>query len=511
MVNDVVVVGAGPVGLLLAAELRLVGVDVTVIERAAARSPHSKALTLHPRSLEVLAMRGLAGPFLREGDPLPTGHYGGLPVRLDFSVLDTRFPYTLVLPQLRTEQLLEERLRALGGEIRWEHRALEVRQDADGAEVDVAGPDGTYTLRAAWVVGCDGAGSAVRTSAGIDFPGTPATATGFLGDVVLDVPPSVPSVDNEHGGFLIVPLADGHHRIAGSTRESLTIPADRPLTFDELRGYVRQVAGTDFGMRAPRWLSRFGNAARQAARYRDGRVLLAGDAAHMHMPMGGQGLNVGLQDAFNLGWKLAAVCQGRAPGGLLDTYHAERHPVGAALLENTRAQTVLGATHTADVSALRSVFSRLLATHPAVNRQFAGELSALDVAYRPAAGEAGKAQEVAEAGKAGRAGDGHALAGTRAPDLGLDGAPEPSLYPLLADGRFVLLHLGAGGDAGRGPADGQGAAGARATAEAIAGSPARIRSVSARPTTVHDGWAGRRTVLVRPDGHVAWDTAVSTW
>ncbi|GDY47617.1 hypothetical protein SANT12839_084990 [Streptomyces antimycoticus] len=199
MVNDVVVVGAGPVGLLLAAELRLVGVDVTVIERAAARSPHSKALTLHPRSLEVLAMRGLAGPFVREGVPVPTGHYGGLPVRLDFSVLDTRFPYTLVLPQLRTEQLLEERLRELGGEIRWEHRALQVRQDADGAEVDVAGPDGTYTLRAAWVVGCDGAGSTVRSSAGIDFPGTRATTTGFLGDVVLDAPPSAPSVDNEHG------------------------------------------------------------------------------------------------------------------------------------------------------------------------------------------------------------------------------------------------------------------------------------------------------------------------
>ncbi|MBI0295156.1 FAD-dependent monooxygenase [Streptomyces sp. PRKS01-29] len=162
--------GAGPVGLLLAAELRLAGVDVTVLERAAARSPHSKALTLPPRSLEVLAMRGLAEPFLREGEPVPTGHYGGLPVRLDFSVLDTRFPYTLVLPQLRTEQLLEERLRAPGGEIRWEHRALEVRQDADGAEVDVAGPDGTYTLRAVWVAGCDGAGSAVRTSAGSGLP-----------------------------------------------------------------------------------------------------------------------------------------------------------------------------------------------------------------------------------------------------------------------------------------------------------------------------------------------------
>ncbi|WP_050993678.1 FAD-dependent monooxygenase [Streptomyces violaceusniger] len=254
---------------------------------------------------------------------------------------------------------------------------------------------------------------------------------------------------------------------------------------------MRQVAGTDFGMRAPRWLSRFGNASRQAARCRDGRVLLAGDAAHMHMPMGGQGLSVGLQDAFNLGWKLAAVCQGRAPDGLLDTYHAERHPVGAALLENTRAQTVLGATHTADVRALRSVFGRLLAAHPAVNRQFAGALSALDVAYRPAVGERAGAAEP------GGAGGGHSLAGSRAPDLGLDGAPEPSLYPLLADGRFVLLHLGPGGDAGRGTADGPGAADARA-AEAITGSPDRMRTVTVRrPPSMTAGRAGARCWCAR--------------
>lgn len=378
-----------------------------------------------------------------------------------------------------------------------------MRQDADGAEVDVAGPDGRYTLRAAWVVGCDGPGSTVRTSGGIDFPGTSATVTGFLGDVMLDAPPSARSVDNEHGSILIVRMSDGWHRIADSTGDSRTVPADRPLTLEELRGHVRQVAGTDFGMRVSRWLSRFGNAARQAARYRDGRTLLAGDAAHMHMPMGGQGLNVGLQDAFNLGWKPAAVCRGHAPAGLLDTYHAERHPVGAALLENTQAQTVLGTTHTADVRALRSVFSRLLATHPAVNRQLAGELSALDVAY-PATG---------------RAAESDALAGTRAPDLGLDGAPEPSLHPLLADGRFLLLHVdpagdGPGGGTGRAAereaAAGPGAAEARAAAEATAGGPDRLRVVTARPTTAHDGWTGRRTVLVRPDGHVAWATALST-
>ncbi|MEU0839798.1 FAD-dependent monooxygenase [Streptomyces sp. NPDC005962] len=478
MPNDVVVVGAGPVGLLLAAELRLAGVSVTVIERAAERSPHSKALTLHPRTLEVLAMRGLADRFVREGTPLPTGHYAGLPARLDFSVLDTRFPYTLVLPQLRTEQLLEERLRALGGEIRWEHRALAVRQDEGGAEVDVDGPDGRHTLRAGWVVGCDGAGSTVRTASGIGFPGTPATTTGFLGDVVLDEPPNVPSVTNEHGGILIVPLGDGHHRIAGSGRESATRPASESFTLDELRAAVRAIAGTDFGMRAPRWLSRFGNAARQAAHYREGRVLLAGDAAHMHMPMGGQGLNVGLQDAFNLGWKLAAQCRGSAPAGLLDSYHAERYPVGAALLENTQAQTAMGAVYTEDTRALRAVFSDILATHPAVNRQLAGQISALDVAYPAPAGAA-------------------PLAGLRAPDVGLEGAAAPSLYPLLGDGRFVLLDLGGEGAAAE----------VMALAERAAGGADGVRVVTARRATGHRGWEDLRTVLVRPDGHIAWTAA----
>lgn len=476
MVDDVVVVGAGPTGLLLAAELRLAGVPVTVVERAAGRSPHSKALTLHPRTLEVLALRGLAGRFTAEGVPLPVGHYGGLPTRLDFSALDTRFPYTLVLPQLRTEQLLERRLEELGGEVRWGHRVLAVRQDADGAEVEVAGPDGTDVLRAAWVVGCDGAGSTVRSSAGIDFPGTPTTTTGFLGDVLLDAPPpaGAPSYDNARGGILIVELADGYHRIVGSTQESSAVPTAQPLTLEELRTAVRAVAGTDFGMRAPRWLSRFGNAARQAARYRAGRVLLAGDAAHMHMPFGGQGLNVGVQDAFNLGWKLASVCHGRAPAALLDTYHAERHPVGTALLENTRAQTAIGAAHTPDAQALRDVLSGILADHPDVNRRLAGQVSALDVAY-PAPG-------------------GGPLAGDRAPDVGLDGECGPSLYPLLADGRFVLLGL---------TADGPGAD-LVAAAAGLAGGADRVRTVAARPVTVHQGWDGLATVLVRPDGHIAW-------
>ncbi|WP_307821785.1 FAD-dependent monooxygenase [Streptomyces coffeae] len=479
MVDHVVVVGAGPTGLLLATELRLAGVPVTVVERAAERSPHSKALTLHPRTLEVFALRGIAERFTAEGAPLPVAHYAGLPTRLDLSVLDTRFPYTLILPQLRTEQLLEERLRELGGEVRWSHRVLAVRQYADGAgaEVEVAGPDGTGTLRAAWVVGCDGAGSTVRSSAGIDFPGTPTTLTGFLGDVLLDAPPpaeGAPSYDNAHGGIMVVPLAAGYHRIVGSTRGTSAAPSSQPFTLEELRTAVREVAGTDFGMHTPRWLSRFGNAARQAARYREGRVLLAGDAAHMHMPFGGQGLNVGVQDAFNLGWKLASVCHGRAPAALLDTYHDERHPVGAALLENTRAQTVIGTAHTADTPALRSVLSGILADHPDVNRRLAGQISALDVAYPDPGGAL--------------------LVGERAPDVGLDGAPEPGLYPLLADGRFVLLHL-------MGTAAG---ADSIATAAALAGGEDRIRTVAARPTTVHRGWDGLATVLVRPDGHIAW-------
>ncbi|GAA2547175.1 monooxygenase [Winogradskya consettensis] len=371
--DDILIVGAGPTGLWLAAELRLGGASVTVLEARQERNPHSKALTIHPRTIELLDCRGLAEPFLAAGLRIPSGHFGGLPDRMDFSVLDTPFPFTLAVLQARTEELLEAHAIAQGATVR---RGCTVTGlTATGVELE-----GGEVVEARYVVGCDGTRSTVRTAAGIDFPGTDANAWGWLGDVVLGSPPAPgqANISGPAGGLMIVPLPGGIHRLVGSDPGS-----DRPgaLTFEEFRDAVARIAGTDFGMRDPVWLSRFGNATRQATAYRKGRVLLAGDAAHMHFPAGGVGMNVGIQDAHNLGWKLAAVCTGRADDTLLDTYHGERHPVGAELLRHTRAQTALLTAYSAEGVALRQVLSGLIATAPDMSRELAERLSGLSVAY----------------------------------------------------------------------------------------------------------------------------------
>ncbi|WP_306214527.1 FAD-dependent monooxygenase [Actinoplanes sp. RD1] len=374
--DDVVIVGAGPTGLWLAAELRLGGATVTVLEPRTERDPHSKALTIHPRTIEILDCRGLADTFLAAGVSVPNGHFAGLPDRMDFAVLDTPHPYTLVLPQARTEELLEDRARTLGATIRRGCRVTGLTEDG----VELAGGE---IVRARYVAGCDGTRSTIRSAAGIDFPGTGPTTWGWLGDVVLDSPPErgMLSVSGPHGGLMVVPMGGGIFRLVGTDPS-----ADRPdwpgeLRLDELRATVSLIAGTDFGMRDPVWLSRFGNATRQATAYRRGRVLLAGDAAHQHFPTGGVGMNVGIHDAHNLGWKLAAVVTGRADDTLLDSYHDERHPIGAALLEHTRAQTALMTACTPDGQALRTLLSRLIATTPELSRQLAERLSGLDVEY----------------------------------------------------------------------------------------------------------------------------------
>jgi len=371
--NDVVVVGAGPTGLWLAGELRLGGATVTVVETRTERDPNSKALTIHPRTIEIFDSRGIVDPFLAEGVRIPNGHFGGLPDRMDFAVLDTPHPYTIALPQARTEELLEARARALGATIR---RGCRVTGLAErGVELD-----GGEVVPGRYVAGCDGTRSTVRTAAGIDFPGTDATTWGWLADVVLDAP-QLGSFAGPDGGLMMVPMGGGITRLVGADPST-----DRPewpgeLGLDEVRATVRRIAGTEFGLHDPVWLSRFGNATRQAAAYRRGRVLLAGDAAHQHFPTGGVGMNVGIQDAHNLGWKLAAVATGRAGDALLDTYHEERHPVGAILLEHTRAQTALMTGYTPEGQALRALLSRLIATAPDMSRQLAERLSGLDVAY----------------------------------------------------------------------------------------------------------------------------------
>ncbi|MFZ4187704.1 FAD-dependent monooxygenase [Streptomyces pseudogriseolus] len=465
--QQVVIAGGGPVGLWLAAELRLGGIPVTVVEERTAIDGRSKALTVHPRTIEILATRGAHRPFLAEGLPIPSGHFAMLDDRLDFRTLDTPFPYTLALPQARTEELLQERALALGARIARGHRLTGFTEHPDAVTVHVTGPEGPYEIPASYVVGCDGTRSTVRTAAGIDFPGTPSTVLGWLGDVTLDRPPRPGfSAFTLRGGVMVAPLPGDRYRVVGVSPDSLTTERPGDLTLDELRERTLAVTGDDFGMRDPSWLSRFGNATRLAATYRRGRVLLAGDAAHQHFPAGGVGMNVGIQDAHNLGWKLAATLNGWAPDGLLDTYHGERHPVGAQLTEHSRAQTALMTTFTPEGLDLRAVLNRLIATLPELNRALAERLTALAVTL-PSPGPTA-----------------HPLTGTRAADLIFTGTDD-TLFTLLPPDAHLLLDLTAGHTLG---------------ARAQRGLTVRTGTLEEPP----DAWTGVRAALIRPDGHIAW-------
>ncbi|ANW17993.1 FAD-dependent monooxygenase [Streptomyces clavuligerus] len=471
--TDVLVVGAGPTGLMLAAELALAGVRVTVAERHAEPRRESRALSLHPRSRELLDQRGIADR-LPAGPVAPVWHFGTLGTRLDFSALDTRHGGTLVVGQARIEALLEAWARELGAEILRGYKLVELGRDADGVDARLSGGAGRRAVRARWAVGCDGGRSAVREAAGIAFPGSPETLTGMLGDFAVTEPPpsSLLFARERPAGVLIVPMEGGLTRFALVDPARMRVPSREPVTLEEFRASLTAVCGTDFGVDRPHWLSRFGNATRLAERYRSGRVLLAGDAAHIHFPAAGQGLNTGLQDAVNLGWKLAATVRGWAPPGLLDTYDAERRPVGRALAENTEAQTLLielplTERYRRPGTALRGLMNELLGIED-VNRLLAERVSALGVAY-PAPGPGADP-----------------LAGRRMPDFGLTAAgPADRLFALLADGRFVLLGL-----------DG----------EHPAAEPWRDR-VTGCAVTAHERRAdldGVRELLIRPDGHVAW-------
>ncbi|HEX3783739.1 MAG TPA: FAD-dependent monooxygenase [Pseudonocardiaceae bacterium] len=466
-----VVVGAGPVGLFVAAELRLAGVSVVVLEERLTRDPNSKALTIHPRTIEILASRGLEPPFLAEAGRLPSGHFATLDNRMDFRLLDTDFQFTLALPQERSEELLEDNARRLGADIRRGHRFTGYAERDDCVTVLAEGPDGPYELAAEFLLGCDGVRSLVRRAAGIPYPGTDFTVLGWLGDVVLADPPptSAHNRSTMDGGVLIVELPGGMHRIVGQTPKDVRTDWPGEMTLDELRANVVAITGTDFGMRSPTWLSRFGNASRQAENYRKGRVLLAGDAAHQHMPAGGVGMNAGIQDAMNLGWKVAATINGWAADGLLDSYHAERHPVGEDLLQSTQAQTALMTVFSPDGQQLRTLISTLIAETPAFARVLAERLSGLAVRY-PAADA-----------------DAHPLTGTRAPNLAFDTGG--SVFELLRSGRYVALDLGTdrAGDEDGPAADHPWLVGHRG-----------------RPLAVPADWAQVRAALIRPDGHVAW-------
>ncbi len=481
---DVAVVGGGPVGMWLAAELHRGGVRPVVLEQRAERPPYSKALTIYPRTVEQFALRGLVDRWLAEGTPVPSSHFALLKNRLDFSFLPTRYPYTLFLPQRRTEELLEEHLAELGVPYLRQHAVTGLRQDETGVDLYVDSPDGPAVVRAPYVAGCDGATSVVRAAAGIDFAGTPDTWRTILGDVELTDPPQAPTLTlNQPGGSMyIVAIGGGRYRLAVIDHATLHDPIDKPVTFGELRASTLRLAGTDFGMRETpdAWLSRAGNAARQAARYRAGRVLLAGDAAHIHYPAGGQGLNLGLQDATNLAWKLAAQIRGWAPPGLLDSYHAERYPVGLDVIDDSLAQCGLIANPSREGIALRDRFNAILGAHPSLRRELAVRLSGLAIRY-PAAGQ---------------------VAGQRAPDLDLrgagpSGAPAATIFGLLHPAKFVLLNLGSAAPAPAGPAP---------AGPAPAGRADRLDIVTAELAGDNPEWAGVRALLIRPDGYIAWAT-----
>ena len=447
---DVAVVGGGPVGMWLAAELHRGGVRPAVLERRAQRPPYSKALTLYPRTLEQFALRGLAGRWLAEGTPVPSSHFALLRNRLDFSPLGTRFPFTLFLPQRRTEELLELHLAELGVPYLREHTVTGLRQDQDGVDLDVDTPAGPAVIRAAWAVGCDGPASTIRDLAGIEFAGTPDTWWTILGDVELTEPPSTPAltVNTPGGSMYMIAIGGGRYRVAPIDHATMFTPPQGPVTFAALRDCTQRLAGTDFGMRdtPDAWLSRVGNGARQADRYRAGRVLLAGDAAHIHYPAGGQGLNLGLQDASNLAWKLAAEIRDSAPPGLLDTYQAERHPIGLDVIDDSLAQCALIANPTREGIALRERFNTFLGAHPSLCAELAVRLSGLGIAYPAAPGDGPQA-------------------GHRVPDLDL--TTGGTLYDLLHPAKFVVL---------------------RQTDLA----------------TTHPDWKDLHTILIRPDGYLAW-------
>ncbi|MFB5269221.1 monooxygenase [Paenibacillus enshidis] len=473
---DVIVVGGGPVGMMVAGELALANVNVCVLERLEAATPYSRALTVHPRTLELLDLRGLKEELLKIGKPLPTGHFAGLEARMNFEVIDSSSNYSLFIAQTETEKILEKRAVQLGVEIRRGIEVLSVSQGANAVKVVASGANGPFTLSTAYVVGADGAGSIVRKQANIPFNGTDETLTAIQGDVVLNNPPEsmVTSRFDERGMIMIVPVRDKLHRVVLIDPERTSVPKNEPVTFEELRTGMIRMLGDDYGISDPYWLTRFGNATRQAERYREGRVFLAGDAAHIHFPAGGQGMNVGLQEAMNLGWKLAAEINGWAPAGLLDTYHEERLPVNTALLNNTRVQTLLfGTDFSPTMIHLRNIISDLLQS-PEANYRLASQIAAVDIRYNTQ----GNISE-------------HGLNGFRLAEIKLrsQNGESFSSYELFREGKYVLLHL---------------ASDERVEALIDELPHQHIKTVSATLVAPAQGWDDVHTALIRPDGYIEW-------
>jgi rifampicin monooxygenase len=451
---DVIVAGGGPTGMMLAAELRLHGVRVLVVERQPTPPREVRSLGLHVRSIEILDQRGLLERFLEHGTRHETGgFFAG--IATSWPRLDTAHGYVLGIPQPVTDRLLAEHAVERGAEVRRGVAVTGLSQDAEGvtAELSEGGP-----VRARYLVGCDGGRSTVRALLGVGFPGEPSTVETLLGEVAVSAPAEtvaavVTEVRGTQARFGLGPLGDGVYRVVVPA-EGVAEDRAVPPTLEQFRSRLRAVAGTDFGVHSPRWLSRFGNATRLADRYRVGRVMLAGDAAHTHPPTGGQGLNLGVQDAFNLGWKLAATVGGRAPAGLLDSYQDERRPVAEAVLDTTRAQMEILST-TPGGRAVRRLVAELM-EFDEVNRHLIEKITALDVRYD--------------------LGEGHPLLGRRLRDVALG---RGRLYPLMHAGRGLLLD--------------------RTGRLSVAGWADRVDHVVDTGAELDVP-----AVLLRPDGYVAW-------
>jgi 2-polyprenyl-6-methoxyphenol hydroxylase-like FAD-dependent oxidoreductase len=453
--TDVIVAGGGPTGMMLASELRLHGVHALVLDKEAEPTGFVRALGLHVRSIEVMDQRGLLERFLAHGQQYPLGGFFAGIDKPAPDRLDTAHPYVLGIPQTTTDRLLAEHATELGAEIRRGCELVGLSQDDHGVTAELA--DGTQ-LRSRYLVGCDGGRSTVRKLLGVGFPGEPTRVETLLGEMEVAVPPEtlaavVAEVRKTQKRFGAMPFGEGVYRV-GVPAEGVAEDRSAPPTLEEFKKQLRVTAGTDFGIHSPRWLSRFGDATRQAERYRVGRVLLAGDAAHIHPPTGGQGLNLGIQDAFNLGWKLVAEVRGWAPEGLLDSYHTERHPVAADVLNNTRAQMELLSTEPGP-RAVRRLLAELM-DFEEVNRYLIEKITAIGVRYD--------------------FGEGHELLGRRLRDVGLK---RGRLYERMHGGRGLLLD-----QTGR---------------LSVAGWTDRVDHVVDVSEELDVP-----AVLLRPDGHVAW-------